>query len=112
MSISVRQQTGELAVAIINGRIDSAAALDIENGLNDIIAGGKTKVVVDLSGAEYISSGGLRALLGAAKELKAKGGDLRLCAMTAGVLKIFKMAGFTQVFQIYDTETGAIKSFS
>ncbi|MBF0487349.1 MAG: STAS domain-containing protein [Nitrospirae bacterium] len=112
MNISIRQQSGEIAVVIIAGRIDTVAAPEIEKKIQDVIAGGKNKIVIDLSGSDYISSGGLRVLLGTAKDLKTKGGDLRLCGLTVNVMKIFKLAGFTQVFTICETETDAIQSFS
>ncbi|MBF0458008.1 MAG: STAS domain-containing protein [Nitrospirae bacterium] len=112
MSISIRQQSSEIAVVIINGRVDTAIAPEVEKEINGVIAGGKNKIVVDLSGMEYISSGGLRVFLGSAKALKAKGGDLCLCGLTANVLKIFKLAGFTKVFNICETETQALQSFS
>ncbi|WP_420266979.1 STAS domain-containing protein [Candidatus Magnetominusculus dajiuhuensis] len=112
MNISIRQQSGEIAVAIISGRIDTVAAPVIEKEIQDAIAGGKNKIVIDLSGSDYISSGGLRVLLGTAKDLKAKGGDLRLCGLTTNVMKIFKLAGFTKVFTICETETEAIQSLS
>ncbi|MBF0319297.1 MAG: STAS domain-containing protein [Nitrospirae bacterium] len=112
MNITVRQQSDEVSVAIISGRIDTTAAPIVEKELINVITGGKNKIVIDLSGSDYISSGGLRVLLATAKELKAKGGDLRLCGLTANVMKIFKLAGFTKVFNLYDTETDAIQSFS
>ncbi|KWT76848.1 STAS domain-containing protein [Candidatus Magnetominusculus xianensis] len=112
MNISIRQQSGEIAVVIVSGRIDTVAAPLVEKEIKNVITGGKHKIVIDLSGSDYISSGGLRVLLGTAKDLKAVGGELRLCGLTDNVMKIFKLAGFTKVFNIYETETDAIKSFS
>lgn len=112
MNISIRQQSSEIAVAIINGRVDTSAAPEVEKEINNVIAGGMNKIVIDLSAMDYISSGGLRVFLGTAKALKAKGGDLRLCCLTANVLKIFKLAGFTKVFHICETETEALQSLS
>ncbi|MBF0516675.1 MAG: STAS domain-containing protein [Nitrospirae bacterium] len=108
----IRQQSAEVAVAIVSGRIDTVAAPEVEKEINKTIESGKHKIVIDLSGTEYISSSGLRVLLGTAKGLKAKGGQLRLCGVTDNVMKVFKLAGFTKVFIISATQAEAIQSLS
>ncbi|MEW6680483.1 MAG: anti-sigma factor antagonist [bacterium] len=97
------------SVISVSGRIDAATAPDLENRLNELIASGRIKVVINFNGVEYISSGGLRVLLATAKELQRKDGALRLCQLEQNVYKVFKLAGFTTIFNIYDTEDEALK---
>ncbi|MFH1562442.1 MAG: STAS domain-containing protein [Nitrospirota bacterium] len=100
----------EISVVKVSGRIDASTATNLENELNGLITSGKIKIVINFSGVEYISSGGLRVLLSTAKELKKKDGNLRLCQMEANVYKVFKLAGFTAIFNIYETEDEALNS--
>jgi len=81
----------------------------LEKELRGLIDEGKTNIVVNFKGVNYISSGGLRVLLTFAKELKTKNGELRLCHLVPNVYKIFKLAGFTFIFNIYETEEEALK---
>ena len=99
----------EISVVSVSGRIDASTALNLEKELNELISSGRTKIVINFNGVEYISSGGLRVLLATAKELKKKNGNLRLCQLEANVYKVFKLAGFTAIFNIYDTEEDALK---
>ncbi|MEW6096868.1 MAG: STAS domain-containing protein [bacterium] len=99
----------EVSVVSVSGRIDASTAPDLEKELNELISSGRIKVVINFSGVEYISSGGLRVLLATAKELQRKNGVLRLCQLEQNVYKVFKLAGFTTIFNIYDTEDEALK---
>ncbi len=100
----------EISVVTVAGRIDASTAPELEKVLlTELILSGKTNVVINFGGVEYISSGGLRVLLGAAKEMKAKNGILRFCYLNPNVYKIFKLAGFTTIFNIYETEEEALK---
>ena len=98
----------DVSIVSPSGRIDASTAPDLENGLNELIFSGRIKIVLNFNNVEYISSGGLRVLLSTAKELKKNAGDFRLCRMEANVYKVFKLAGFTTIFNIYETEDEAI----
>jgi anti-sigma B factor antagonist len=96
----------------LKGRFDAQTALDVDVKLKELFTQGHTKIVVDLSQVDYISSSGLRVLLGALKECrKICNGDCRLAVIKPHVKQIFEMAGFTQIFKIHDTVEEAIKSF-
>jgi anti-sigma B factor antagonist len=63
-------------------------------------AAGQDRVVLDLSGLEYISSAGLRILMLAAKQCKAQKGTLVLTGLQPLVREIFEISKFTMVFTI------------
>jgi anti-sigma B factor antagonist len=90
------------------GRIDAYSAKTLEDALKKAIGEGHRKVLVNLKDTDYISSGGLRVFLGTLKELRKDGGTLKLCCLSPGVLKVFKLAGFTSIFSIYGTEQEAL----
>jgi anti-sigma B factor antagonist len=66
---------------------------------------------VDLTGVEFMSSAGLRTLLGALKEARSSGGDLRIISTNQGIDKVLKMSGFHSIARIFTSQTDALASF-
>ena len=101
---------GEVKVAIIEARLDSYAAKEVEEVFRDLIESGTKKLLCDFSQTEYISSAGLRVVLTAAKSLKKTNGQIALCCLNEFVHEVFETAGFTKIFNIYDSEEEALKN--
>ncbi len=99
MSLSLREDRRNkgLLVAPI-GRIDSNTSGELERAL--LARAVEPRLVVDLSGVEYVSSAGLRVFLMLARNVKASGGTLVLCALSASVRQVFDLAGFTTLFTV------------
>src|SRR5262249_16705936 len=95
----------------ITGRIDSMTSLQLEDALNNLIAGGSSRLILNLSQVDFISSSGLRVFLSTLKNVKVQKGDLKICGTTPGVEKIFKIAGFVSLFDINQNEPSAIQKF-
>jgi len=96
----------------ISGRLDAYAANDLERKLDSLITAGRVCLVVDLSRLEYISSSGLRVLLGSMKRVKKEQGDIRLDCLQPSVKEVFDMAGFTQLFRTFGNDEEAVNSFT
>ena|SRR5271165_4605771 len=79
------------------GRVDSDTAGTFEAHCVSLICEGPTKVIVDFSDVDYISSAGLRALLIAAKKAKSLGGALTLCGLKGSVGKVMSVSGFDTI---------------
>ena len=71
---------------------------------------GAKKVLLDFSSLDYISSAGLRVLLGAAKQLRAKGGTLGMFGLNQSVQEVFEISGFSSILSVYPTEDAAVSS--
>ena len=99
---------GDVTVLALTGRLDTVAAPELEAAINRTIASGTRKLLLDFSRVSYISSGGLRVLLAAAKKLKNPGDRYGLCCLSPEVHKILKLAGFTSIFSIYPSEGEAL----
>ena len=67
-----------------------------------------TRVILDLSGLEYISSAGLRVLLIVAKKVQQAQGKVALCGLTPNVREIFAISGFDAIFSIQPDAAAAI----
>jgi anti-sigma B factor antagonist len=101
----------ELNIVRPQGRLDAAGAPALDRELRQHLALGHRQLLVDLSDTHYISSNGLRVLLAALKAARQNGGALRLCCLSARLAEIFEMAGFDQVFEIYETRAAAERAF-
>lgn len=82
-------------------RIDSSTAKSFEEQANALVDGGPKKVIIDLSGLDYISSAGLRVVLTTAKRVKAAGGALTLCGVSNNVKDVFEVSGFASIFGMH-----------
>jgi anti-anti-sigma factor len=71
-----------------------------------------TALVLDLSGLEYVSSAGLRCLMIAAREAKARAGRIVVAAMQPVVAEIFQISRFNLVLEVFPTLRDALGSIS
>ena len=83
----------------IEGSIDTLTARELEQAVNDA-APNCEKMVLDMSGVDYISSSGLRVVVGANHTVGK--GNLTLRGLAPNVLEIFRMTGFTKYLIIED----------
>ena len=109
MELKTRDEQGVLVVEV-KGRMDAVTVQDFDKTTQALVDQGKTKIVLDLSGLDYISSAGLRGLLALAKKLKTKQGKLSLCSLSGMVREVISLSGFDQILPIFDDLAGALKT--
>ncbi|MGD2279332.1 MAG: STAS domain-containing protein [Candidatus Omnitrophota bacterium] len=91
--------------------INLAQREELKNELNEtMIADGK-KFIIDLSKVGFVSSLVLATLVFFAKEVKQKGGNLKLAGVSSEAYSVFQLTQLDKVFEIHDTEQAAIESF-
>lgn len=66
------------------------------------------RIVIDLSGVEFISSVGLRVLNIALRHMKKNGGEVLLASAGPTVAEIFNISRFDMLFGIYDSVDAAL----
>jgi anti-anti-sigma factor len=110
------QRYADVLVVAVDGRIDYVNAEEFKASLMPYLtngtAGAGNQVVLDLSRLEYIRSAGLRVLMIAAREAKAKQGKLIAVALQPVVREIFEISKFTLVFQLFDSVQDALRQIS
>ena len=82
----------------LEGRLDTTTASQLEEELRDSLPN-VTKLVLDMSRLEYISSAGLRVLLSAQKVMNTKG-EIKLLHVNDVIMEIFEVTGFTDILTI------------
>ena len=109
MTISDAPEGGVIVVSP-RGRIDSTTSALLDRHLQGLAAAGQTRVVVDFTGVDYISSAGLRVLLALAKRGRDQKGRVALFGMNDSVRQVFDLAGFVALFTITPTRAEAVQS--
>ena len=100
---------GENTIISIKGRLDAATAPVADKAIKKILDMDCRRILFNLNDLEYLSSGGLRVILGVAKEIKRKEGKLVLCSLNQFVKEIFVVSGFESLIPIEDTVESGIK---
>jgi len=90
------------------GRLDAHSAADFEARLGAEIDGGAKQLVIDGTGLEYLSSAGLRALLGITKKIRTSGGTIALCHLQPQLVEIMEIAGFNSLIPTYPDQAAAV----
>ncbi|MBU6199212.1 MAG: STAS domain-containing protein [Xanthomonadaceae bacterium] len=106
IQIAQEQQDG-VRILALSGRLDTETAADVELALQDLLAAGERRYLVDLAGIGYVSSAGLRVLLALAKKLDGGKGELKLCGLNVSVRQVFDVAGFSRLFAIFPNRDAA-----
>ena len=97
MTIEIKKNAAQTVIEIV-GRLDTITAPALDKTINEDI--GDTKnLVLDIKGMEYISSAGLRVLLGAQKKMQ-KIGSMKVINVCEEVMDVFEMTGFADILVI------------
>ena len=97
MTIEIKK-TAEATIIEVCGRLDTTTAPSLDKTIQEDL--GDTKnLVLDVKGMEYISSAGLRVLLGAQKKMQ-KIGSMKVKNVCAEVMDVFEMTGFADILVI------------
>jgi len=110
MNITIRD-VNEVKVVALEGELDLNASGEAEKQLTQLREGGVKKMLLDLEKLEFISSAGLRVLLATAQEIKAAGGELRVCNPNETVKEVFDISGFSTLLMCFDNEAKAMAGF-
>ena len=97
MTIEIKK-IDEQTIIEIAGRLDTNTAPTLEKAINENIDGTKN-LVLDFKDIEYISSAGLRVLLGAQKKMQ-QIGSMKLINVGEAVMEVLEMTGFADILVI------------
>lgn len=101
MTIEIKEENG-CVKALLMGRLDTAAAADMAPQFNTLCENADKEITLDFTQLEYISSSGLRLLIGLRKESAAKGGKVIIEKINDSIRNVFTMTGFYSLFEIKD----------
>ena len=97
MTIGIKENGTDLVLEI-TGRLDTATAPTLDKAIKEKLENAKS-LILDFKGLEYISSAGLRVILGAQKAMKQKG-TMKVINVRELVMEVFEVTGFSEILTI------------
>lgn len=70
-----------------------------------------SKIVIDLSEAEFTDSSFLGAMVSGLKKIMSKKGDIKIASLQPAVRTMFELTRLYKVFEIFDSVEGAVNNF-
>ena len=111
MSITERT-VGNITILELKGRLvlyDGETLLKAR--INELVARGRSKIILDLRNVDYIDSAGVGAVIAKYLSVRRSGGDLKLLNLTHRTNKVLSITRLLSVFDTFVDEQAAIRSF-
>jgi anti-sigma B factor antagonist len=84
----------------------------LKDKINSLLSDGKKKLVLNLEGVPYIDSAGLGEIVRTFTTVSRQGGKLKLLNLTKRIEDLLSITKLLTVFETFDAEDEAVKSFS
>ena len=109
-SITTRDNS-DVKIVDVNEDLGSYEAADLRKALEELVSQKVQKIVVNLSHVQHINSTAVGALVGVAKRLRQRKGDLKVYGLAENIKRTFDLIGASSVLEIYDSESSALAGF-
>lgn len=83
------------------GRLNMVSGPDLRDTVKRALDRGRARVVVDLSGVQFMDSSGLGALIASLKSAREQGGDLRIASPSKQVSMVLKLSNVDSILTPY-----------
>ena len=111
ISLSESGASNHISEVRIDGVIDTLTASELEEVIDSLIKRERYNIVVDLAGVDYISSAGWGIFISHIKDLRIRGGDIKLANMIPNVFEIYELLEFDNVLQAFTSVDEARSKF-
>ena len=111
-NITTRQR-GDVTVIDSEGRIDlyDGGAGSLRDTIVTLIGDRKNKILINFAETSFVDSSGVGELVSGFTTLKALGGQLKLLNLTKRVKDLLQTTKLYTVFEVFDNEDDAVRSF-
>jgi anti-sigma B factor antagonist len=111
MTITERR-VGPVTILALRGRLvlDDGDSL-LRQRIDDLVGGGHTKILADLTNLDYVDSAGIGVLIAKYLSVRRKGGDLKLLRLSSRTHHALEITHLLTVFEAFDSEAEAVQSF-
>lgn len=107
MQIEQSERDG-IVVLTTSGRFNMVSAPRVKARIDETVAAGNPRIVVDLAGVEFMDSSGLGALIGGLKTARQASGDLRIAAPGEQVVTVLKLTNLDRILRPYASVEEAV----
>ena len=111
MKIATRK-VGNVTILDLEGKIlIGDGCQEMRDAICAALDGGNNKILLNLAGVSYMDSTGLGEVIRNFKTVIDKGGKLKLLSLTSRIRDLMSMTKLLTVFEVFDSEQEALKSF-
>jgi anti-sigma B factor antagonist len=111
MKIEMRT-VGDVRILDCSGKITlGEGTMAVRNTVRDILKDNGKKIILNLADVNYIDSSGIGELVSTYTTVTNNGGQLKLLSLTKKIHELLQITKLLTVFQVFDSEDVAIKSF-
>ena len=112
MNIEERK-IGDVVVLDLKGKITLGEGDELlKDKINSLVNQGYSKLLLNLEGVPYIDSAGLGEIVRTYTTVSRQGGSLKLLNLTKRITDLLSITKLLTVFETFDSESDALKSFS
>src|SRR5258706_16426722 len=105
--------TGDIVVLDLKGKMTLGEGDELlKDKINSLVHQGRRKVVLNLEGVPYIDSAGLGEIVRTYTTISRQGGSMKLLNLTKRITDPLSITKLLTVFETYDNEADAVRSFS
>ncbi|ABG57486.1 STAS domain-containing protein [Cytophaga hutchinsonii] len=97
----------EFYIVAIEGDLDASSSIQLDQAIEEAVANGENKIIVDCSQLEYISSAGLGVFMSYIQDFQSNNISLVLCHLSEKVRNVFQILGLDELLKIVDTKEEA-----
>ena len=107
------RSVGDVIVLDLKGKMTLGEGDELlKDKINSLVQQGRRKVVLNLEGVPYIDSAGLGEIVRTYTTISRQGGSLKLLNLTKRITDLLSITKLLTVFETYDNEADAVRSFS
>ena len=104
---------GDITVLDLKGKMTLGEGDELlKDKINSLLATSKKKLILNLEGVPYIDSAGLGEIVRTFTTVSRQGGSLKLLNLTKRIEDLLSITKLLTVFETFDSEADAIKSFT
>ena len=112
MKIDTRT-VGDVNILDCSGKITlGEGTMAVRNTVREVLKNGGKKIVLNLADVNYIDSSGIGELVSTFTTVTNQGGQLKLLKLTKKIQELLAITKLLTVFQVYNDEQEAVKSFA
>jgi len=106
------RQAGDVTILDLSGEVRiGEGAVALRDSIRNLADQGKNKVLLNLAGVKYMDSTGVGELIANYTTVTRQGGQLKLLSLTEKIQNLLVITKLLTVFDAYDNEAEALKSF-
>jgi len=106
------RQAGDITILDLSGAVRiGEGSIALRDAIRDLAGQGKKKLLLNLAGVNYVDSSGIGELIANYTTVSRQGGQLKLLNLTDRIQNLLVITKLLTVFDVYENESEALKSF-